>query len=292
MTAPIVQPTLDELNNLPGFPPRANFKLGDHLNSLAASATSVVVFRPGDPNPSVNTYTTWAAAYAAVRLGNGPRQLHIDDDLAPAVVPAGTYDFDVGNIALTASSSSASATLTLDDGAIFTDLSQISGLLFVISLSSAPVMTIVNGQNAIFDIAAGVIMQCNGTAPWFLVQNGGTLQMQIDTNSGVSNGVSRLIQLDAGSTFVVALNGASTSFDDVLTGTGAATIAIDATGATVVAQTVFAGALTTFIGTAATSLGYTPTTPANWVGPAPDTAQKALDRLAAAVRGLLGVPIP
>lgn len=37
---------------------------------------------------------------------------------------------------------------------------------------------------------------------------------------------------------------------------------------------------------------YTPTIPANWVAPAPTRVQDGLDRIAAAVAGLLGVPIP
>jgi len=43
---------------------------------------------------------------------------------------------------------------------------------------------------------------------------------------------------------------------------------------------------------AANGIGYTPSTPAKWAGPAPLTVQSALDRLAAAVEGLLGHPIP
>lgn len=37
---------------------------------------------------------------------------------------------------------------------------------------------------------------------------------------------------------------------------------------------------------------YVPTTPADWDGTAPATIQEALDRLASAVVGLLGGPIP
>lgn len=37
---------------------------------------------------------------------------------------------------------------------------------------------------------------------------------------------------------------------------------------------------------------YTPGDPTNWVNPAPETVQDALDRLAAAVKGLLGSKIP
>jgi hypothetical protein len=37
---------------------------------------------------------------------------------------------------------------------------------------------------------------------------------------------------------------------------------------------------------------YTPIAPGNWAGAAPATVQQALDRIASAVRTLLGAPIP
>lgn len=56
--------------------------------------------------------------------------------------------------------------------------------------------------------------------------------------------------------------------------------------------TLVGGAAAPVNATQSNALGYTPGTPGNWAGPVPTTAQQAFDRLAAAVEGLLGHPIP
>lgn len=60
-----------------------------------ALASSSVSFSPGNPSPTDNEYTTWAAAHAAVAGFGGISSIVIDDSFtSPAVIPAGTWDMD------------------------------------------------------------------------------------------------------------------------------------------------------------------------------------------------------
>lgn len=299
MPAPITQPTLGQLNALGGgFPPRQDFELGTYLNSLAAAVGSGgagVVFAPGHPNPPAGTYTTWATAFAAAQAIVGvPVWLEVDDTYGPCSVPAGTYDFRL-NIWLHAPLlGSPSRVLELADGVVFQNLQYVQGSVLLRSLSTSPIVEVVNGTN-IFAMTFNAGVEAQGTAPFFRPGLNGFQVVAVQGGSELRAGAQPAIELgDPTATALLPVSQSGVVQDSAIAGAaGTLAFLVQSTSAQFgFNQPGFLGAQVTLFGTQAALLGYAPAVPGDWVGPAPVDAQQGLDRLAAAVAGLLGGPIP
>jgi hypothetical protein len=320
---PIVGALLTQLNNLPGFPvpvpfpppPAApvtpGFRLGDYLNSLTAEASGMVVFRPGDPNPVSGVYTEWLNAFTAVKIKTGARAIYIDTTFGAAVIPVGTpgllipgtpgaltdatgaWDFD-GEIGLIGPIGAAPMVLTVADGATLTRLPSIRGLT-VASASATPVLTIpASGGVTIMILDLGANLRCDALGTFVDVQAGGVLALAcLGFNTLASGGLgpppgTPVIRADG---TVLVIMGMNTRLDDCVVGNGVLLAQIVSTASVCNPQVAFAGTVVVQHLTNASSLGYQPAAPPDWAGD-PRTAWEALNRLATAVAGLLGGPIP
>ena len=299
MPTPIVDPTLAQLNALGGgFPPSQNFQLGTYLNSLAGAVGSGgagVVWAPGHPNPPAGTYTTWAAAFAAAKAIVGPPVwLEITDQYAPCVIPAGTYDFEFNIWPHAPLLGFASRVVTLNDGVVFQNFHYVQGSLLFRSISSSPIVSTANGTN-IFSMNFNAAIEAQGTAPFFSVGVNGFQVVASSGGSEIHTGAQPAIGIaDPTGTALIPVNNSGVVQDSSIAGAaGTLVFLIQATGIQMgFNQPGFLGALVTLYSTQSVLLGYTPANPADWVGPVPPVAQQAFDRLAAAVAGLLGGPIP
>lgn len=291
MTLPLTGATLTGYNNLPAIPPTA--PLGNLLNELYGDLSQyawAVTFRPGDPNPAPGVYTTWPEVFAAASATAPLRRIIVvDSSFAPAVVTPGVWNFS-NEIDLSGTFGLVSQ-LTVGPGATFVDLGYITQTLDVVSTSNAPVIVIGNGESRVLVFDSGSTIQAQGTAPFVTVDVNGFFALALRTASALT-GASPVVQnLDASAGALVVLLPAST-VGDVIAGPGTLIEFWQGTALNIAPQTGFTGTLVIDIQTAATHLGYTPSTPADWALPAPITAQEAMDRLASALAIAIGGPIP
>jgi hypothetical protein len=59
------------------------------------AATGTFIYREGEPSPSGNVYSSWAAAYAARTAFKGSAIIEIDSRFGSPTIPAGVYDMSV-----------------------------------------------------------------------------------------------------------------------------------------------------------------------------------------------------
>lgn len=62
-------------------------------SGVDGAAPYVFVWRPGEPSPGKNVFASFTALYAALVATQGERLVVVDTSLAPAVVPAGAFNF-------------------------------------------------------------------------------------------------------------------------------------------------------------------------------------------------------
>lgn len=62
-------------------------------SGVEGGAPYVFVWRPGEPSPGKNVFASFTALYAALVATQGERLVVVDTSLAPAVIPAGTFNF-------------------------------------------------------------------------------------------------------------------------------------------------------------------------------------------------------
>jgi len=292
VTLPLTGSTLVGYNNLPAIPPTA--PLGNLLNELYGDLSQyawAVTFRPGDPNPAPGVYTTWPEVFAAASVTSPLRRfIVVDSSFAPAVVTPGVWDFEY-EIDLSGSFGIANNQLTVGPGATFVRLGYVTQAIALVSTSNAPVIVIGNGGSELVVFDLGVSIEAQGTAPFFTVGVNGFFALAL-RQASVLTGASPVVQnIDASSTTLVALLPGS-RLGDAIAGPGTLIEQWIGTALNLDPLTGFTGTLVIDIQTAATHLGYTPSTPADWALPAPITAQEAIDRIASSLAIAIGGPIP
>ena len=140
------------------------------------------VFRPGDPNPGANVYTSWANLVAALNTNapKGTKFVTIDASLGVCTVPAGSYTFvDAANIVwsgLPGALPSGGTLLTVSDGASFGPgtFCTVTNALHIQSVSTSPVITLTGAERAFFSLSVNSQFQAAGTAPFISLQSATT----------------------------------------------------------------------------------------------------------------------
>lgn len=268
--------------------------------NFAAANQTTFVFRPGDPNPAQNVYTTWASLYAPFSLVQGPKTIQFDNTFAPLSIPAGNYDLRNAALVGTRNLVIPTTVCTLDDGVVFTNLNLITDLLTLVSRStSVPVYTFTDSDFLLIQNASSVANDPLSTVPFFRVPAGLAINpfITLDLGGGIGNtgGGIHTVQVDAGASLQITLNDFASLQSDVLVGPGSVQAVVGTQSA--FAQTPFPffqpaiGTFSFFIFDFAGHVSFQGLNPTFWVPPPPDNVEQAINRLANQVF-VLGGPIP
>lgn len=266
-------------------------------------AASRVYFRwqpGGEDSQATGTYVEWAdvhaAAVAAVAAGNVVT-IVVDDTLSsPATTTAGTYDMTdielLGVYGLRGGDDTQSVMVTAED-TVFTNWG--AGISFLSighggaeALFTVPAETGWNfsmgRRSEILSTAAGPVISVTASSA--------TLTINALHAVGIGNGTNETLLVAGGETVTINAVGTVTIAANALDGAGNVTVTTPSVYSAVSATQPGLGGTLTVNQPDASVIPYTPTTGGDWVDPDPETVQEALDRIASAVEGLLGAPIP
>lgn len=183
------------------------------IATLFGAGAATVVWRPGAVS-SGNVYGTWAEVVAAVAVLNGSITIGIDTDLAPAVVPPGSYDLRPagvsGPVVLVAASKLnpfIAPFITLGPGAVtIAGLTELDGVSIVNS-STVPVISYVGVNRAFTFRKDGGIFQSAGAAAFMAVSGASSVDLLIKDFAAIINfGGTNAITVAAPATMTIAIS--------------------------------------------------------------------------------------
>ncbi|NCY02970.1 MAG: hypothetical protein EBX36_08690, partial [Planctomycetia bacterium] len=240
-------------------------------------------------------YTTWAAAWAAASAMDGLVTLWVDSPTAFVVVPAGVYDF--ANVLLcgyptldtTVATIQTPANILLTfNGVTFQNLTYASNVGFA-HTGGLPLIdyTMAPGSSGTRVILNRVSLVAGDAGPVLRFQGAAVAWLQIESGSTIALAPNPAVEVDVGATLVLTV---SSSFiaDDSVTGAGSLNLTCIASAL----PNTMAGMGTYLPTNTAQLTAYSPGNVADWVASPPSTVAQALDRIVAAVAGLLGGPVP
>jgi hypothetical protein len=265
-----------------------------------AGAASVLVFRPGSSGGGENVFSTWPALVAAAQAVQGMKWIVIDDTIQPCEVPAGTWRLR-GYAILVARPPSAGAglaKLTFLDLAKLVDAFEFWGLELT-SESSSHVMESGDyagmGESVVFRLCQGSSLTVTGTARFFRTSSGPSASTWWLTDDSKlltpTQAPSVLASVSRSTSLVVNADDLSVVERQTIEGnpnSPCSGVIVNA-GAVVDADQTRASVV---LAEDATREAYTPGDARAWRATAPANQQEAFDRIASAVSGLLGGPIP
>lgn len=278
-----------------------------NLTDTGSGSRATFTYQPGGTDdPDNGVYVDWSEAHtaAAINAENQVVYLIIDDTFdSPAVIDDG--DFDMRNILLVGAGAFqtdvpvqvgqpiGSAAVETGD-TTFDNFTHISYILLN-HTGSAPLFAIPNDQDWAVSIGPVVLMTSTTDPVYYVppgVDGGGSLTIYIDSDvSFTTGGGGGSFGVDAPSTLSILFTGRVAFGNNTIVGDGDITIATPSPLVSLGSQAGYSGTITIVRPTAADVL-YDPADGALWVNPDPSNVADALDRLAAAVEGLLGAPIP
>lgn len=205
------------------------------------------VFRPGGIAGG-NVYTDWNALYAVMSTVEGPKWLEVDSSLAPAIVPAGVWDFSDVDLRGHLGDVSSAMELQFADGATATNLAHVTQVLTLTALGTTPVMTLSAPGQYVLLIREGSTIQASGTAPFFDVASATTeLTIAMEYGCRLQNTGYEVIELSAVGAFAQVIGcQISTLAQDTIRGIAGTTLELlaDASSFLDPIQTNFVGTLT------------------------------------------------
>ena len=205
-------------------------RLADEVNRSTIVNGYSFVFRPGGVEQG-NVYTSWSSLYQALNLVEGDRIVLVDATIAPASVPAGTYD--MSNVTLSGTFGTIPTILDLEDGVSLSNLLNITGSLVLnnksttttpIILNSGSILVLNNGAVVQNDLAASQpIIKCPkpiiGVAICFIYCG---LGASIGSNNtGIGN---KEIEIEVNNVLEIVLDGLGNVCSESLFGAGSAGI--------------------------------------------------------------------
>lgn len=215
------------------WPPRdyVTLEILNLLGSLDTGAAPVTaVYRPGATQED-NVYPTWAGALESLASAAGPRVLSVDDSLATAFVPAGTWDLT--GIALTGRLTVGQTELHLLDGARLLNLNRIAQTLTLINDGSTPaVEATVSADIPIVILDTGATIVGAG-APVVNVPPGATFLVVMLIGGALGDGALPAISIEAGGAVLVLAAALSTVNGSSLTGAGIGFVQVVSTAANI-----------------------------------------------------------
>ena len=265
---------------------------------------SVLTFQP-QGSAGRGQFTDFALLYAAFLKTNGQVLICFDGTFAPGgicTLPGGTFDMQ-GRATWSDSGIQASGgvQVAIPDGGIVKNLRGFFGAIQLNTASTGVSPLQFDGLPfaSPFNVGAGASFLQTGAAAVIAIAAGQTafitLADAINVNSFPAFG--ELISLGAASSLVLFVYEGLNFFNGpgkLISGPVGSTLiyAVDASWIGNPANPNFLGATTTLLLDTAPNVAFTAAVPAQWAPPPPANASDAINRLAAAVSGLLGGPIP
>lgn len=271
----------------------------------SAGARTTVWFQPGGvEDTEAGIYETFADAYAAALASADQGEqvlLVLDGSLeSPVQIPSGTWDLTniqlIGVAGLTGSGGAALTVTDVEtlDGCIFTNW--FNGLPFCrLSHQGSAALTTFSGTDfQAFRTGERCVILPPATDPVFSCAADSVVVFYIEPYCGwgsIEGGAYEVLEILAGATADVNIGYRGVLYNNSVRGSATGTLNVYRTSASAqygITQADFAGS--------ATYVQYDPPYEAadagDWAVSAPTTTWTALDRIAAAVAGLLGAPIP
>ncbi len=239
-----------------------------------------LTYQPGGV-ASGTVYTSWAPLVAAASLVRGQCTVFFDGTYGSVTVPTGTWTF-------TSAETIFQGGYDQEPQVTFAASCRLVGVTQFVNMSitttaGVPLISVPNGQ-ALYMFINGCNLLCANTAPFIQASGSGTaFEVQCTDSTDAGDTTNAAFATAGGGTGIVNLTDGSGLEANSLSGT--ITVNIFDTSCTNASGT--AATLITF----ATDLGYVDTS-GNWATSAPTNIQDAVQRLAAAVKGLLGHTIP
>lgn len=263
--------------------------------SALGGSIGIYTIRPAGPaDPDNNIYTSWADMYAVASVSSAPiKRVILDSPSVAVVVPAGTYDlagyYIQGDTTLVPSAS----VLSCGDGVVFENFTgnlYNMWLVFTAGGVSDPLVSFSDGATHVIQSGPLTAYINAGPTPMFSATGNSIISFFAqDFTVLQAGGPDELFDIALGSTLQLSLLTGVTVGDEIMRGDGDANVIIYG------GSVSYNPAQTHLTGTLIVSIGdwlYTPSAGFHWDDPDPANVAEALDRLASAVSGLLGTPIP
>ena len=266
--------------------------------SLPFTVAATFVYRPGGVAYR-NVFTTWAALMAAVSLldPETSKFITVDDSLLPAHATTvnGGAPWNLDNCTFLINNAG-NGQLLIDPGCHFaySSLWLKGGMVFEVSAAAtAPVVE--SAPFACTYLEDGDLTQiiALGAHPFCHVGSTGGMFVSLEDQSILGDATHNVFTVDVGGSLIFSVGGegiGATINTHAIGGLGTAICGVGSTGMVHSPQDV--GTLTIINNALSQNTAFTAGTPGNWAGSAPTQVKAAIDRLAAAVEGLLGHAIP
>lgn len=263
-----------------------------------------VVVAPGRPGgASGNVYESLAAALDALSAFQGARSITFDDTYqSPIRVTRGSYVTD--DIEMYGDPDAVTGhqvQVLLEDGVEITSLPRVSyGLVLRSAATTVSPLTMTDLDLFVtIDNGAVVMSDVGATVPFIHVPASltATPVILLDTGGTLGQPGVPVLQIDAPTGVLVVCEAFATMPDDVVVGTGALLVSIDAgsvqSNTAYPIQQALIGTLVVVDFTGAPFVHLLALDPANWLGAAPTNVEDAISRMAALLKTLnAGNPIP
>lgn len=189
---------------------------GGLFRPLSGVATELV-YRPGDPDPGPNVFTTWpdlVAAMNAPEALRGLRVISVLDDLAPATVPAGAWSFQgPGQVVIRGVFGKpplgTRTILTFQDGATLgvDSLFYLTDFIALFSVSSSPVIVVGPGDGGVTIYMDRGAALGAGSTPFISAQDPATTNLiAVGLGALLANAGAPAIELnDPGATLILSI---------------------------------------------------------------------------------------
>ena len=267
------------------------FSDGTQWLSLGGLGENAFIFSTSLTPDGSNIFNDWAALYAKLQgVSTVPKFVYVDATFGtPAVIPAGSYDLAGVRIQALHLRDGQQDNIRIADGAVLDNAFWWEDVSIDFATGNTVMTLPFSSQTGFtsFSLTRSAFFSTSSTTPPIRVNAAGA---NIQLNKALLQGFGAsgpLITVDAGITLGMNCSGQCVILDDNITGAGTCFLTTD--------TTLFLDSTTQTIATLTVSYPrtYEKGTPADWAGAATPISYKvAVDRLGAAVAGLLGGAIP
>jgi len=247
-----------------------------------------------------NVFPDFASLTAAAHAVQGPKIVIIDDAILPAEVPAGTWDLGPGTeLRGNPQAGNPVTALTGTPGAVILGVSSLRDLAVVAQGPNALLPLAPRAGGLAFFLFGSASLQATGAGAALELSGPGLLVPKLYDTASLLHGTGAAVHVPAGSQLQIVLFDTSlVEGDSLVVDAGSPFPGVQLASAAAFAEPlqprVPGGVLHVDPGELASGVQYSNGSPSSWAGGQgiPKELQSATDRLAAAVAGLLGHPIP
>jgi len=254
-------------------------------------SSNFYVFSPGNPSPTdSNVYTDWPTLYAAAIASYGPIFVDFDDTYADPEIPAGTYDMSNFNWSGPIRASGNNVDLQLNDGCVFNQLPAYIKYLDIYAQATSNSVVSINSELQFVNLTSSSLGIGFGGFPFCTLSGGSLMVFCLSVGSRLNNGDNTIVYLnDNDSGVIVYANGYNSGWDsEVVVGPGGFYGVVDANVS--ISQIYSVSNYSISFSDQLSQLGNNINN--SYFASAVASPEDAINRMAAAISGLLGGTIP